>query len=100
MGEAGMAVGAVMWPLSAVEVHVIYQRGLLCERLVAQRALMGFAAAAVHGHVSGEVGGVVEVFSAAGAGVQQVGGAGVEGERVGGGESHVAVFTDDRPGHA
>lgn len=79
MGEAGVAVCAAVWPLATMQVHVVYQCGFLGERLIAQGALVGFANASVDGHVSGEVGGVMEVFSTAGAGVQQVGGAGVDG---------------------
>lgn len=79
MGKARVAVRAAVWPLPAVEVHVVYQCGFLGESLVAQWALVGFAGASVHGHVSGEVGGVVEVFATAGAGVEQVSGAGVDG---------------------
>ena len=97
MGEAGVAVCAAVRPLTAVQVHVVYQCGFLRESLVAQGALVGFADASVHGHVSGEVGRVVELFAAAGAGVQQVGGAGVDGEGVGGGERHAAVLADYRP---
>lgn len=83
MGKAGVAVRAVVWPLAAVEVHVVYQCGFLGECLIAQGALVRLAGPSVHGHVSGEVGGVVEVFATAGAGVQQVSGAGVDGQGVG-----------------
>lgn len=79
MGKTGVAVCAAVWPLATVEVHVVYQRGFLGESLVTQGALVGFASASVHGHVSGEVGGVVKVFATAGAGIQQVSGAGVDG---------------------
>lgn len=79
MGEASVAVRTSVWPLATVEVHVVYQCGFLGESLIAQGALVGFAGAPVHGHVSGEVGGVMEVFAAAGAGIQQVSGAGVDG---------------------
>lgn len=64
VGEAGVAVGTVVRPLAAVEVHVVDQRGLLRERLVAQRALVRLADAPVHGHVAAEVGRVVEVLAA------------------------------------
>lgn len=79
MGKAGVAVCAAVRSLATVEVHVVYQCGFLGESLIAQGALVGFACASVHGHVSGEVGGVVEVFAAAGAGIQQMSGAGVDG---------------------
>lgn len=79
MGKAGVAVRTVVWSLATVEVHVVYQCGFLGESLVAEWALVGFAGAPVHGHVSGEVGGVMEVFATAGTGVQQVRGAGVDG---------------------
>lgn len=83
VGKAGVAVGAAVRALATVQVHVIDQRGLLRESLVTQGALVGFAGAPVHGHVPGEVGRVVEVFAAAGARVQQVRGAGVDGKRLG-----------------
>lgn len=70
MGKAGVAVRAAVRALAAVEVHVVYQCGFLGESLVAQGALVGFAATSVHGHVSVEVGGVVEVLAAVGASVQ------------------------------
>ncbi len=78
MGKACVAVCTAVRPLATVEVHVVYQCGLLGESLVAQGALVGFACASVHGHVSGEVSRVVKVFAAAGASVQQVSGAGVD----------------------
>lgn len=99
MGKAGVAVCAAVRALTTVEVHVIYQCGFLCESLVAQGALVGFAGAPVHGHVSGQVGGVVEVLSTAGTRVQQVSGAGVDGQGVGRGERHAAVLADDRPSY-
>lgn len=44
---------------------------------------MRFAGPSVHGHVPGEVRRVVEVLPAAGAGIKQVSGAGVDCEGVG-----------------
>lgn len=83
MGKVGVAVSAAMRPLATVEVHVVYQSGFLGERLVAQGALVRFAGPSVHGHVPGEVRRVVEVLPAAGAGIEQVSGAGVDCEGMG-----------------
>ncbi|KAF3833995.1 hypothetical protein F7725_025199 [Dissostichus mawsoni] len=71
VSKAGVAVRTAVWPLAAVEVHVVYQCGFLGESLIAQGALVSFAAASMHSHVPGKVGRVVEVFAAAGAGVKQ-----------------------------
>lgn len=68
-----------MRALATVQVHVVDQCGLLGESLVAKGALVGFTAIPVHGHVSGEVARVVELLTTAGASVQQVSGAGVDG---------------------
>lgn len=72
MGKTCVAVGAAVWALATVEVHVVNQCGLLCESLVAQWTLVGFAGHPVYSHVPGEVGGVVEMFPTAGASVQEV----------------------------
>lgn len=68
-----------MWLLSTVQVHVIYQGGLLSETLAAQWARVRLAGRPVHRHVSAQVGRVMKLFAAAGAGVQHVGGAAVYG---------------------
>lgn len=85
VGEAGVAVGAVVRPLAAVKVHVVAQRGLLGEGLEAQRAAVGLGPA-VDAHVAVQVGGVMEVLPTARAHVQQVGGARVDCQGVGRGE--------------
>lgn len=89
-----------MWLLSAVQVHVVDQGGLLREALAAQRAGVGLAGGPVHGHVPAQVGRVVELLATAGAGVQHVGRAAVDGQDVGGGEGQAAVVADHRPGDA
>lgn len=78
MCEAGVAVRTMVGALATVEVHVIDEGGFLSEGLIAEGALVALASPSVHGHVSREVGGVVELLGAARAGVDGVGGAGVD----------------------